>query len=276
MTLRTGGFGVGLMIVAMLPGVAFAQSIEKLPEFEAASILPYITDLAQVGPGVVDARMPNLNVNRSRIVDIVNLNMQNLVMLAYGVGGSQITAPWRGDTEWTNLRFSIVAKVPDGADKKDVPLMLQALLAERFHLVLHREQKTTAVYALEIGKGPLKLQEVKADEQDSSSSGCTRSYGSEAGWFVASCQGMTATRLAQAIQSLGPAYFVDKPVVDLTGLTGVYDFSVEWGMKALTESGGNAPTMFDAVEKLGLKFVLTNHAMDFIVVDHCDKQPTEN
>jgi uncharacterized protein (TIGR03435 family) len=195
-------------------------------------------------------------------------------MLAFGVGGAQITAPWRGDPEWTNMRFSIVAKVPDGADKKDVPLMLQALLAERFHLAVHREEKATPVYALEIGKGPLKLQEVKADE-DSSPSGCTRSYGSQGGWFVATCRGMTATRLAQAIQSLGPAYF-DKPVVDLTGLPGVYNFSVEWAMKAMTLNGGDAPTMFDAVEKLGLRFVSTNHAMNLIVVDHCDKQPTEN
>lgn len=272
MKLRTSGFGAVLMAV-LLHG-AFAQSAKKLPEFEVASIRPYVTDPAKVGPGVVDAQMPNLSVNESRIVNIVNLNMQNLVMLAYGVGGSQITAPWRGDAEWTNSRFSIIAKVPNGADKKDVPLMLQALLAERFHLVLHREEKTTAVYALEIGKGPLKLEEVKADE-DSSYSGCTRSYGRQDGWFVASCKGMTAARVAQAIQSLGPGYF-NKPVVDLTGLTGVYNFSVEWAMKALTMNGGDAPTMFDAVEKLGLKFVATNHAMDLIVVDHCDRQPTEN
>lgn len=209
------GFSTALMLAAGLHGAAFGQSNKKLPEFEVASIRPYITDTAKVGPGVLDAQMPNLSVNESRIVDIVNLNMQNLVMLAYGVGGAQITARWRGDTEWTNIRFSIVAKVPDGADKKDVPLMLQALLAERFHLAVHREEKATSVYALEIGKSPLKLQEVKGDE-GSSPSGCTRSYGSQDGWFVAACKGMTATRLAQAIQSLGPAYF-DRPVVDLTG-----------------------------------------------------------
>src|SRR5580700_8045761 len=86
---------------------------------------------------------------------------------------------------------------------------------------------------------------------------------------------LAAGRVAQAIQGLGPGYF-DKPVVDLTGLTGVYDFSVEWVMKAVLQNGGDGPSMFDAVEELGLKFVSTNHPMDLIVVDHCDKQPTEN
>jgi len=269
------GFSAALLLAAGLPGVAFAQSTQKLPEFEVASIRPYITDSAKVGPGVVDAQMPNLSVNESRIVNIVNLNLRNLIMLAYGVGGAQVVAPaWQGDPEWINNRFSIVAKVPQDGNKKDVPLMLQALLAERFHLAAHREEKAAAVWALEIGKGPLKLQEVKADE-DVSPSGCIRSYGSQPGWFNATCKGMTSARAAQAIQGLGPGYF-DKPVVDLTGLTGVYDFSVEWAMKAVIQNGGDGPSMFEAVEKLGLKFVSTNHAIDLIVVDHCDKQPTEN
>jgi len=268
-------FSVAFLCAAVLPGVAFAQSAKKLPEFEVASIRPSITDDTKVGPGVVDARMPNLSVNESRIVNIVNLNLRNLVMLAYGVGGAQVVAPaWRADPEWTNNRFSIVAKVPEDANRKDVPLMLQALLAERFHLAVHREEKTTAVYALEIGKGPLMLQEVKADE-NSSPSACVRSYGNQPGWFSATCKGMTSKRMAQAIQGLGPGYF-DKPVVDLTGLTGVYDFSVEWVMKAVLQDGGDGPSMFDAVEKLGLRFVSTNHPMDLIVVDHCDKQPTAN
>jgi uncharacterized protein (TIGR03435 family) len=270
------GFSAALILAAWLPGAAFAQFTQKLPEFEVASIRPYITDSAKVGPGTVDAQMPNLSVNESRIVNIVNLNLRNLIMLAYGVGGAQVVAPaWQGDPEWINNRFSIMAKVPGDGSKKDVPLMLQALLAERFHLAVHREEKTTAVYALEIGKGPLKLQEVKADE-DVSPSGCIRSYGSQPGWFNATCKGMTSARAAQAIQGLGPAFFAGRPVVDMTGLTGVYDFSVEWAMKAVIDNGGDGQSMFEAVEKLGLKFVPTNHAIDLIVVDHCDKQPTAN
>ena len=198
----------------------------------------------------------------------MNLNVKNLIMLAYGVGGPQISAPsWQGDTEWANTRFTIIARVPPGSNPKDVPLMLQSLLAERFHLAVHREQKEAAVYALEIGKGPLKLRELKAEE-NSPPSGCTRSYGNQPGWFVATCTAMGPARIAQALQSLAPGYF-DKPVVDATGLTGVYDFSVEWVMKPVLQNGGDGPSMFDATEKLGLKFESTKHAMEMVLVDHC-------
>ncbi len=134
-------FSVAFLFAAVLPGAAFAQSAQKLPEFEVASIGPYITDSANVGPGVVDAQMPNLSVNESRIVNIVNLNLRNLVMLAYGVGGAQVVAPaWRGDPEWTNNRFSMIAKVPEDANKKDVPFML--LVAEAaLHNVCVRARK---------------------------------------------------------------------------------------------------------------------------------------
>jgi uncharacterized protein (TIGR03435 family) len=86
---------------------------------------------------------------------------------------------------------------------------------------------------------------------------------------------MTSARLTQAIQRRGPSYF-DKPVVDLTRLTGVYDFSVEWVGRTYLDHGGDGPSMFAAVERPGLKFVSANQAMDLIVVDHCDKQTTDN
>ena len=226
--------------------------------------------------GVVDALLPDLSLNKGRILNIINLNLRDLVALAYGVGGAQIVAPdWETDPSWTSTRFAVVAEVPLEGDKKDVTLMLQALLAERFHLVAHHEEKAIPVFALEIGKGQLKIEEAKGNEDSSSPAGCTRSFGSQPAWFTASCKGMTSARAALAIQRLGPSYF-DKPVVDLTGLTGVYDFSVEWVARTYLDRGGDGPSMFAAVEKLGLKFVSTKHAMDLIVVDHCDKQPTEN
>jgi len=266
---------VAFLMAVALPGMGFTQSSGKLPEFEVASIKPYVTDPSVMWTGVEDAKLPDLSVNENRTLNIINLNLRDLVALAYGVGGAQVVAPaWQTDPTWTETRFAVVAKVPADGNKKDVTRMLQALLAERFHLVAHREEKAIPVFALEIGKGPLKLKDVKGDE-DSSSPGCTRSFGTQPAWFTATCTRMTSARMVQAIQRLGPSYF-DKPVVDLTGLTGVYDFSVEWVGRSYLDNGGSGPSMFAAVEKLGLKFVSTNHAMDLIVVDHCDKQPTEN
>ena len=263
-SVRNLTFGVAFIAGA---GLAFPQS------FEVASIRPYITDADAVGPGTVDAKIPNLNVEPGSTVTIQNLNLKNLMMLAYQVGGRQILTPtWNGDPEWTNNRFSIVAKVPAGATRAQLPVMLQALLAERFGLVVHHEQKDAPVYALEVSKPSPNLKEVDADAQ--ATSGCVRSYGDAPGDFVANCHALTSADLVRSIQSLGPGFF-DKPAVDETGLKGLYDFSLEWVMKRVAQSEGG-PTIFDAVEKLGLKLSSRVRPLDVIVVDQCRKMPTDN
>jgi uncharacterized protein (TIGR03435 family) len=265
----SGAFRFLSVIFALLTAaaMAFAQS------FEVASIRPYITDVNAVGPGTVDAKIPNLNVEPGSTVTIQNLNLKNLMMLAYQVGGRQILTPtWNGDPEWNNNRFSIVAKVPAGATRAQLPVMLQALLAERFGLVVHHEEKDTPVYALEVNKPSPNLKEVDPDVQ--ATSGCVRSYGEAPGDFVANCHALTSADLVRSIQSLGPGYF-DKPAVDATGLKGLYDFSLAWVMKPVAQSEGG-PTMFDAVEKLGLKLTSRVRPLDVIVVDQCRKMPTDN
>lgn len=263
---RVRGLAVSVAFIAGA-GIAFPQS------FEVASIRPYITNVDAVGPGAVDAKIPNLNVEPGSTVTIQNLNLKGLMMLAYQVGGRQILTPtWNGDLEWNTNRFSIVAKVPAGATRAQLPMMLQALLAERFGLVVHHEQKDAPVYALEVSKPSSNLKEV--DPGSEATSGCVRSFGEATGDFVANCHALTSADLVRSIQSLGPGYF-DKPAVDITGLKGLYDFSLEWVMKPVAQSEGG-PTMFDAVEKLGLKLTSRVRPLDVIVVDQCRKMPTEN
>ncbi len=227
-----------------------------------------------VGPGTVDAKIPNLNVEPGSTVTIQNLNLKNLMMLAYQVGGaSQIRTPtWTGDAEWNNNRFSIVARVPAGAIRAQLPVMLQSLLAERFGLVTHPEQKDASVYVLEVNKPSPNLKQLDSDTQETS--GCVRSYGQSPGYFVANCHALTSADMVRSIQSLAPGYF-DKPAVDETGLKGLYDFSLEWVTKPMSQNEGG-PTMFDAVEKLGLKLTSRVRPLDVIVVDQCRKMPTEN
>ncbi len=81
-------------------------------------------------------------------------------MTAYGVKTYQISGPAWLDTE----RFDIVAKVPQGATKDDVKLMLQNLLADRFKLTLHREKKDMPMYALLVAKNGPKLKESPPDD----------------------------------------------------------------------------------------------------------------
>jgi uncharacterized protein (TIGR03435 family) len=88
---------------------------------------------------------------------------------------------------------------------------------------------------------------------------------------------MSSADLAQQVQTLAPAYFGDKPVVDLTGLKGVYDFQLEWISLADANAGKAGSTMIDAVEKqLGLRLEQRKQAMDTLVIDHCEREPTAN
>ena len=102
---------------------------------------------AQIASGQAHLGM---NVDAAR-VDIGSLSLAELIRIAYGVKPYQIQGP-----DWISAeRFDVVAKLPEGASKEQVPQMLQALLAERFQLKAHRESKEHSVYALVVGKnGP--------------------------------------------------------------------------------------------------------------------------
>jgi hypothetical protein len=130
--------------------------------------------------------------------------------------------------------------------------MLRALLAERFHLALHRESKTIQVYALETGKGAPKMKESPA-----SATG--------------------AADIAQQVMALAPGYFRDAPVVDLSGLKGIYDFKLEWITAGEARQGSSGPSMIDAIQdQLGLKMERRREAVEMVVIDKLDRKPTEN
>jgi uncharacterized protein (TIGR03435 family) len=199
-----------------------------------------------------------------------------LIALAYDVGGAQVVAPqWERDPEWQTNHFDIIAKVPADGTKEQLPLMLQALLADRFKLAVHRETRSTSVYELEVARGGAKLQLQESAADDHRAPGCDRSWGRTSYELVADCHGLTPAGMAQTIQTLAPSYF-DRPLLDVTGLKGVYDFSVRWITRAASEAGMDGATIFDAVEKIGLKINTRKQPMEMLVVDHCEKLPTEN
>src|SRR6185369_4052808 len=81
---------------------------------------------------------------------------------AYGLKEYQVSGP-----PWINdARFDILAKATEGTRKEQIPAMLQALLAERFKLEVHREKKEFNVFALVVGKGGPKLKESPAESEN--------------------------------------------------------------------------------------------------------------
>ncbi len=192
-----------------------------------------------------------------------------LVMIAYGVEESQIASGpgWIGSEKW-----DITAQCDDDRHSADeTRLMLQHLLEERFALKLHRETEQRAVYALSIAKGGPRFQtsEKKATNIRPGAHSISIERGS-----MAALTGVLAGA-------------VGRPVVDRTGLTGLYDFSMVWddapvrdagvpGTKEL--QGQEAPvgdehgSIFTAVrEQLGLRLETLRAPVEVIVVDGVEK-----
>lgn len=138
---------------------AFAQAPAApvaAPSFEVASIKP----APPIEPQKIMAGTLHIGMTiDSARVDIGNLSLADLIRTAYKVKPYQVSGPeWMG-----GLRWDIVAKMPEGGTREQVPAMLQALLAERFKLAIHHDSKDHAVYALVVGKNGLKMKEAEPD-----------------------------------------------------------------------------------------------------------------
>ncbi len=138
-----------IMCVTLLGAAAFGQTAPLA--FEVASIRPS-------PPTSPAARTPPYaNVDQAGVR--LRLPLQGVVCMAYNVRADQIVAP-----TWINTtRFDIEAKLPEGATVDQVPSMLQALLADRFKMTVHREGRERPVYALVVGKDGLKMKPKVAD-----------------------------------------------------------------------------------------------------------------
>jgi bla regulator protein blaR1 len=254
---------------------AAAPQPAPMPEFEVASVRPSNPDQSYI-----NSATPSLRVGGDQYLRFVQVTLRDLIMLAYGIGSGQVQGPsfLRGSPENPADRFDIAAKVPEGATPEQVPLMLRALLADRFHLSFHRENKTMDVYALEVAKAGPKMKE--SPEGAAGTARCERTIADPKQvqlTLAASCSHMTAADIAQQLQALAPGYFRAGPVVDLTGLQGTYDFTLEWITAGQANQGAPGPSMFEAVQQqLGLKLERRKQAVQIMVIDKLDRTPTEN
>jgi uncharacterized protein (TIGR03435 family) len=254
------------------PGV-----IEKLgatpTEFEVANIRPTPPE-----------EKPNRVMMNGRF-EVQAMALRDMIAFAYNVEPDWV----RGGEKWleTDL-FDITAKSVPTASSDTRRRMLQSLLAERFHLKIHREDQPVPVFALTAGKPKLK----PADPE--TRSGCTLAT---TGVRTLTCRNATISRLADQLRTAAPNY-INHTVVDLTGIEGAYDFEFSWGNARVllgtaergpnesAASGSGIPvasdrpvglTIFEAVDRqFGLKLAPQKHPMPVVVIDHMDRTPTEN
>ena len=204
--------------------------------------------------------------------------MLNLIQDAYGVEPEMIV----GGPNWLDTtKFDITARPPAATDEATAKLMLQTLLADRFKLQIHKDQKAMSSYVLRVSKRGLKIQE-------SGAPGAKNCDGAGGGPIdiTFKCTNMTMADLATQVRQNARAY-VDQPVIDKTGLTGAYDFTLSWtGKNQLRKPGEGEPdkptgtsntSVFDALDKqLGLKLELQKEPVSVIVIDAANEKPIEN
>ena len=250
---------VRICVALLLATAVFGQTVETPPAFEAASVkLNAGSAYAyNIGPGQIELRNHPLTI---------------LIFMAYGVGNSSFSGP-----DWLDsVKVDVVAKLPASAaglspkerDRIWRP-MLQTLLAERFQLKIHREERVIPGYALVVAPGGPKMRRVETPTRGAVTAGSITG---------------SSTPIAQIVASAAGA--VGRPVRDMTGLSGNYEVNLTWTpedkLLASAENpspdpGDRPPSIFTALrEKLGLRLEPREFPMQIVVVDHVEKVPTQN
>jgi uncharacterized protein (TIGR03435 family) len=187
------------------------------------------------------------------------------VLNAYHLNAYQV----EGGPQWMDsARFDIDAKLPAGAPPGQVPVMMQAMLADRFKLEFHRETKSVREYALVVAKGGPKLQ--AAGEGDSKGQ-LSQSY-THASRKIEG-RGVSLSGLADVLMDPAGA-----PVLDRTGLLGQYNFTLEFAPQLETFAANTPeplPTIFAAVQiRLGLKLEAIKGPLEVLVITRAEKPST--
>jgi uncharacterized protein (TIGR03435 family) len=249
----------------LLAGHAVCQAPAPLPAFE-------VVDLKRSDPS-------DLSPGGGRIlpggrIEIHRMTARRLVMLAYGIKEYMIA----GGPKWIDSdRFDMVAKAPAAAGEPTVRLMFQSLLAERFKLAFHREEKVMTVWALTVGKRGLKFQESPGGR------GLQCDWRNlEGGLRRRECRNVNMEEFARQLTGLAMLNVpgIDRPVVDETGLKGVYDLHFDVAPAAAKDtllsdapesaSGDSGPTIFAALEEIGLKLESRKSPVALLIVDHIE------
>ncbi len=254
---------LSLLLLIPLSNLVAQQSTDKLPEFEVASIKP----VEPGQPGGIDiAVLPG-----GRVV-VTAATLLQLIAAAYGgLEEYQVTGPaWIDRT-----RYNIEAKPPEDdygrppqvrAVGRQVPsismMRLRALLEARFNLKAHFEMREHTMYNLEVARSGPKLTEV-----GNAPGGCV-------GWVKPYGIHGSGCSMKWLSSRLGELVF-ETEVHDNTGLSGIYDFDFSYAPVDLTaptagESPGT-PSIFTAIETIGLRLKARKEPMKTVIVDRVDK-----
>jgi uncharacterized protein (TIGR03435 family) len=238
-----------LILLALVPA-AFAQQT-----FEAASV-------KAASP---DARRMNWEFKPGGLVKFENIQLRRIVQVAYGVLDWQIDGPrWIADA-----RYDITARAAGDPTKEEMLGMLRALLEDRFKLHARRETREGIVYNLVVAKGGAKLQ---APAAINGRSGIGHRVNAPPGELI-TVETLEAHNVTMAEAAADFSDLVGRKVIDRTGITGQFDFEFSFSPDDAHTDG--APSIFSAIQTLGLKLESGKGPVEMLVIDHAEK-PSEN
>jgi bla regulator protein blaR1 len=260
----------------------------RLPSFEVVTIRPWRPPLTPPPPppsegiGVPNPALPDKiapinpgGQTTDRVHSILSARL--LIAFAYNVpfGFERIRVvggpDWLGSDDYEiqakieDSMYAAMQKMNSAQQREQVKLMEQSLLADRFKLKVHFETREMPGFALVIAKSGPKLRPAKDGESSRLSVRQNE---------------MTATAIS-IDQWIHSPFIGGRVVVDQTGLTGTYDFTLTWSEQSVAsgagqENGADAPSLFTAVqEQLGLKLVPTKVPVQVIIVDSIER-PSAN
>ncbi len=273
MTRKIPGSRLLLLLTAWLAlaaPIAFSQgnttppspATTAIPAFEVVSIKPDTS-----GTGILFFN------NTPDGFQARGFTVQMLIRAAYGYDDNLIS----GAPGWLNSEhYTLDAKVA-GADVPALSklnpvqrnLMLQPLLADRLRLKFHRETRQLPVYSLVLAKGGLKLKQSPPGDSTAPQMRMTPGH-------------LTGQRFPISLLAQWLSLQVGRKVLDNTGLTGTYDFTLQWTpdspapMSAGAEATDSGPSIFTAIqEQLGLRLEPAKGPVETFVIDHVER-PSEN
>jgi uncharacterized protein (TIGR03435 family) len=252
----------------LLATLALLSIAQAQPAFEVASVKPAGQSRNGVRGGChgIDSRYAPNEVAEApplgRCV-ITDGRLSHMLRLAFRL---RSMGQVKGGPDWLMTgddRFNLEAKAedPSKATEEQLLQMLQALLIDRFQIKLHRESKDMPGFELVVGKNGPKLKDAKSEDVSATFSPNGKPSPGQLNTLTAHCYSMP--KLADLLSIFG------EPVVDKTGLTGNYDFTMSW-------DDTNGPALSTALQQqLGLKFESAKVPVSFIVIESAQK-PTGN
>jgi uncharacterized protein (TIGR03435 family) len=274
----------------LLPVVLSGQA---QPKFEVASIRPSAPEDNNV---VVGVRITGAQLRISR------WPIKEYLAMAYRVRPQQISGP-----DSISAPYDIAATIPAGVSQEQIPEMLQSLFADRFQMKTHLEKRDFPVYALEIGKDGLKIKEATLDPaaatpgasnvQGTGGNNVVAINGDDGSSFTMANNRVEVRRMTIERCANLATRFLDRPVIDFTGLKGAYDLTLDVApedytammVRAAVSQGiklppqalqavnlGSLNPLKAGMEKAGFRLDARNAPIDFVVIDSIAKTPTEN